>query len=160
MNGEHAHYVETTDLPGALAVLIVEPQRFLSGILRNALVSAGVMTDNIMEVRDAASAMTLLKTRVPDVILTELNLPDADGDFLVSKVRERGIAVPVLAVTSEATEYKVRAVIGAGANDVLVKPVSQLLMSKRIGRQLSADPPVAAIAATANRAAKISGYTR
>lgn len=142
MSSAQSQYAETSDLPSSLTVLLVEPQRFLSGILRHALISAGVLTDNILEVRDAAGALTLMKSRIPDVILTELNLPDADGGFLASKVREWGIRVPIMAVTSEATEYKVREAVGAGVNDVLVKPVSQLLVSKRIARQLSAHPPV------------------
>ena len=142
MSDEQTHYVDSSDLPASLCVLLVEPQRSLSGILRNALVGAGVVTDNIIEARNATNALALLKTRIPDVILTELNLPDTDGDYLVRKAREWGINIPILVITSDATEYKVREAISAGVNDFLVKPVSQLFMSKRIARQLSATPPV------------------
>lgn len=134
--------MDATDLPAGLTILLVEPQKFLSGILRNALVSAGVYTDNILEVQTATKALELLKTRVPDVILTELNLPDTDGDFMIRRARETGITVPILVITSEAYEYKVREAVAAGVNDFLVKPISQLLISRRIARQLRVDPPV------------------
>lgn len=149
---------EATELPAGLTVLLVEPQKFLSGILRNALISAGVYTDNILEVQTATKALELLKTRVPDVILTELNLPDTDGDFMIRRARESGITVPILVVTSEAYEYKVREALAAGVNDFLVKPISQLVISRRIARALrTAFAPPAPLAAP--RQANLSNFT-
>lgn len=124
------------ELPRDLNVLLVEPQRFLCGIMRGALISAGVDTDNITEARSATKALDMLKTRAFDVVLTELDLPDTDGEYVVRKAREWGIVIPIMAVTAEATEHKLRVAVNAGISDFLVKPVSQMMVSKRIARQL------------------------
>ena len=127
---------DDTDLPGDLTVLLIEPQRFLSRIMCSALINAGVFTDNITEVSSATKALDLLKTKAFDVILTEMDLPDTDGEYVIRKAREWGVDSPIVVITSGATEGKVREAVNAGVNDFLVKPVSQILVSKRIARQL------------------------
>lgn len=125
-----------TILPTEVGVLIVEGYKFQSDILRNALIGAGVAFDRILEARDVASALDALKDTVPDVVITELDLPDGQGETLVREIRQRKITAPILAVTSQGDGERVRGALAAGVSDYLLKPVSNAQITKRIARHL------------------------
>ncbi|MGZ3693952.1 MAG: sigma-54-dependent transcriptional regulator [Bdellovibrionota bacterium] len=60
----------------------------------------------------------------PDVILTDLHLPELDGIELVKKLKELNCDVPVILLTAEkSAETAIRA-IEAGAYDFVVKPMN------------------------------------
>jgi two-component system response regulator HydG len=60
----------------------------------------------------------------PDVILTDLHLPEMDGIELVKKLRELNCETPVILLTAEkSAETAIRA-IEAGAYDFVVKPMN------------------------------------
>lgn len=125
-----------TTLPEGVGVLIVEPQKFQSDILRNALTAAGVSVDKIVETRDVTTALAALKNMVPDVVITELELPDATGEHLIREIRQLEIGAPILAVTSQGGGDRVRSAVEAGVNDYLLKPVSNDQITKRVARHL------------------------
>ena len=61
---------------------------------------------------------------VPDVIVTDINMPKMDGFGFIAAIRERaeGASVPILVLTTEdGTDLKMRA-RAAGANGWIVKP--------------------------------------
>lgn len=123
-------------LPENVGILIVEPQKFQSDILRNALVSAGVGVDKIVEVRNIQAAREALKNMVPDIVIVELDLPDGPGEDLVRDIRQRRIRAPILAVTSLGSNEHVRGAVEAGVSDYLLKPVSNDQITKRVARHL------------------------
>ena len=123
-------------LPENLVVLVVEPQKFQSDLLRNALLAAGVDGEKVVAARDVTAAIEILKNTVPDVVLTELDFPDAPGEHLVRHLRSQKISAPVLAVTSQGESTRVQAAVAAGINDYLLKPVSNALVVQRILRHL------------------------
>lgn len=61
---------------------------------------------------------------VPDVIVTDINMPKMDGFGFIAAIRERaeGASVPILVLTTEdGADLKMRA-RAAGANGWIVKP--------------------------------------
>jgi CheY-like chemotaxis protein len=73
----------------------------------------------------AAAALDALKTRVPDLILLDINLPDMSGVELAQLMREQDSLahVPLVFLTGE-DDMDVRAeAIAAGGDDFLTKPV-------------------------------------
>lgn len=125
-----------TTLPENVGVLIVEPQKFQADIVRSALLGAGVGVDKIHEARDVTSALAVLKSMVPDIMITELDLPDATGEHLIQKAREMGVKAPILAVTSQGENTRVRDAVSAGVSDYILKPVSNEQITKRVARHL------------------------
>jgi DNA-binding response OmpR family regulator len=136
MSGRIAEGGQIAGLPEYLGVLLVEPQKFQSDIVRSALLSAGVDVDKITEARSAASAMECVKNSVPDIVLLELDLPDAPGEHLIRHIRERRIKAPILAVTGQGESSRVRDAVAAGVDDYLLKPVSNGQIIQRIIRHL------------------------
>lgn len=68
-----------------------------------------------------------------DLFLFDWMLPDMNGDALLAWLREhRGCDVPVIFITSRDAEEDVVAVLAAGADDFMVKPVRRLELLSRI----------------------------
>jgi CheY-like chemotaxis protein len=64
---------------------------------------------------------------VPDVLLSDIGMPEVDGYMLMRKVRalsaERGARLPAIALTAYAGEYNQQQAIAAGFQLHISKPV-------------------------------------
>nr|WP_268890153.1 response regulator [Gloeocapsopsis dulcis] len=77
------------------------------------------------EVRIAASAtdaLLILDSFVPDVLISDIGMPNIDGYMLMRQVRQRS-RVPAIALTAYAGEYDQQQAMTAGFQDHLAKPV-------------------------------------
>src|SRR5689334_5235205 len=72
---------------------------------------------------DGAAAVEMVAERVPDLVVTDLNMPRMDGFELLAKLRERAPSLPVLVVTGYGELSSAVRAMRAGADDYLVKPV-------------------------------------
>jgi DNA-binding response OmpR family regulator len=103
-----------------LSVMMIDPDG--EGARRLARQLAGVQ---IMIVGSIAEAIQTLHVRMPDLIVTELDLPDDDGVRFVrevhNNVRTRHVLL-VVVTRRNAIRDKIAA-LQAGADDYLVKPV-------------------------------------
>lgn len=92
------------------------------------------------EVATYASALDLLERLTGDeqgCILLDVQMPGLSGPELQSRLRERGLSLPVVFLTGHAdTPTTVRA-IKAGAEDFLTKPVSSAQLIDAIERALA-----------------------
>ncbi|HEX8342271.1 MAG TPA: PAS domain-containing protein [Tepidisphaeraceae bacterium] len=111
------------DIAG-VRVLVVDDEPDARSLVKRLLEDCGA------EVRTAATvaeAMTLLGEEQPDVLLSDIGMPDEDGYALIRRVRalppDRGGAVPAVALTAYArSEDRVRA-MRLGYQNHVVKPV-------------------------------------
>ena len=67
-----------------------------------------------------ADARPLLAQQ-PDVLVMDLNLPDQDGIEAIRRLREEGLAIPVIALTMSDAEDDMAAALRAGARGYLLK---------------------------------------
>lgn len=79
---------------------------------------------DIFEAEDGLKAIEVLSTVKPDIIITDLNMPNMNGVELIRHIRSNlGIkTVPILMLTTEYTEEKKNAGREAGATGWIVKP--------------------------------------
>jgi two-component system chemotaxis response regulator CheY len=104
-----------------MQVLAVDDSRTMRDILQLALTEAGI-TPHLAE--DGQHGLEVLETIMPDVIITDINMPRLDGFGFIDAVRkqDRMSAVPILVLTTEsASDLKSRA-RDAGATGWIVKP--------------------------------------
>jgi DNA-binding NarL/FixJ family response regulator len=78
---------------------------------------------------DLTSARHALAARMPDVLVTDLALPDGDGVSLVREVKQRSPACECMVISVFGTESRVLGAIEAGATGYLLKDES----NERIG---------------------------
>lgn len=71
-----------------------------------------------------ANALKQLYHFSPDIIFTDLKLPDGDGKMLIQRVKEFNSSIPVIVITGYATIHNAVACIQEGAFDYIEKPVS------------------------------------
>ena len=113
-----------------LRILVVDDEEDARELLAAILLRCGV---DVVAAGSAAEALAAIKNRVPDVVISDLGMPEADGYSLVRDIRampaESGGRVPVVALTAYArAEDRTRA-LRAGFNMHVPKPVepSELL---------------------------------
>lgn len=85
------------------------------------------------EAQDGREAMTLCRTKMPDAILLDWNMPIMDGlSFLKELRKEPGGGSPVVVFcTAERDVIKITEALDAGADEYVMKPFdSDILESK------------------------------
>jgi CheY-like chemotaxis protein len=72
------------------------------------------------------AAIEIIQRRVPEVILTDINMPGVDGIELCKFLRRdpRTARVPIIALSSDNQPSVARNVMAAGANVFLPKPIA------------------------------------
>jgi DNA-binding response OmpR family regulator len=81
----------------------------------------------------AAGAVSLVRSFAPNVLVTDLRLPDAVGADVVARLRAAGCP-PVLVVTGLTDPRQHAAVRASGAADVLLKPAEPADLARAIHR--------------------------
>ena len=71
-----------------------------------------------------------------DLAILDLGLPGVDGVDIIKKVREKGINIPILALTARDTNQDVITGLDAGADDYLTKPFDLDVLNSRVGALL------------------------
>ena len=61
---------------------------------------------------------------LPDLILSDFFMPVLDGRQMILKLRREGVEVPIVAVTAAVMGQESEALLDAGANKVIAKPIS------------------------------------
>ena len=105
----------------AAKALIVEPDGALAQRLASAFAGPAV----VEIVPTAQAALAALTPRLPALLVTELELPDADGRSFIAQIAA-SLAyhhVLIIVVTQRAAVRDKIAAFQAGADDYLVKPV-------------------------------------
>jgi signal transduction histidine kinase len=89
-------------------------------------------------VADGAEALSLARKSVPDLILSDVMMPNLDGFGLIRALRAdpRTASVPVVMLSARAGEGPRIAGLAAGANDYLVKPFSAKELIARVSTHL------------------------
>lgn len=103
-----------------MRILLVEDERDMAAWLVRALKQSGFVTDHAP---DARTAEGFLASEIRyDAVVLDLGLPDKHGLTVLSEMRDRGNATPVLVLTAQgALPDRVRG-LNLGADDFLAKP--------------------------------------
>ncbi len=107
-----------------LRVLAVDDSRTMRGMLESALSEAGY---SVRLAEDGVDGLERLAEEIPDLVITDINMPRMDGFGFIEAVRSerRYRALPILVLTTEsAAELKARA-RDAGATGWIVKPFDE-----------------------------------
>jgi DNA-binding response OmpR family regulator len=117
---------------GTALVLVVDDERPLVGVIASHLDNEGL---GVLEAFDGTSALTLVRTERPDVIITDLALPDIDGLDLIASLREITDAY-VIVLTARDEEADKVAALNIGADDYMIKPFSARELIARVRAML------------------------
>ena len=114
--------MSTTSTSGtatAARLLVVEDEATIRDGLIALFESQGFAVD---AVGDGLSALERTAVSEYDLVLLDLMIPGLPGLDVLTRLRARGLAVPVLVLTAKGSEQDVVAGIERGADDYVVKP--------------------------------------
>jgi DNA-binding response OmpR family regulator len=102
-----------------MRILIVEDEEKMAKALRQGLEAEQY---SVSVAHSGEEGFFLASTDTPDLVILDLMLPQRDGMEVLAALRQKGLSIPVLILTSKDTlEDRVRG-LDAGADDYLVKP--------------------------------------
>ncbi len=103
-------------------ILVVEDSQMTRSLIVSTLEDLGDYT--VMEAANGFQALRILPEFLPDLVITDINMPDINGLEVVRFVKQsenfRGI--PVIIVTTEGREVDRERGLKLGADRYLVKP--------------------------------------
>jgi CheY-like chemotaxis protein len=104
-------------------VLLVDDDDAYCTIMRELLVRHGF---RVLVARAAEEALRMLRQERPDIILTDIMMPEVDGLTLIRRIRSNpvGAAIPTVVVSALVMARNRAAAAQAGADAFLAKPFS------------------------------------
>lgn len=114
-------------------VLTVDDSRTMRDMLMLALSNAGY---RVVQAEDGLHGLEVLQTAMPDIIITDINMPRMDGFGFIEGVRgdSRHRAIPILVLTTESDATKKDKARRAGATGWIVKPFDPVKLVEAIRR--------------------------
>ncbi|ANF97799.1 response regulator transcription factor [Paenibacillus bovis] len=139
-----------------IKVLLIEDEKSLADMIAFFLQEEGYDTELI---HDAKEAISKLHDYQPDIIVTDLMLPDLSGSELVQQIRRQS-TVPVLMISANTMLNERLKALDNGADDFLCKPFSLKELDARIKALLRRSGPqrlhgYATVSASASETAQI-----
>jgi signal transduction histidine kinase len=112
-------------------VLIVEDETDSRNVLAVLLQQLGAIVEAVASAQEAVERVT---SRLPDVLVSDIGMPDEDGYSLIRRVRQLGCErrLPAIALTAYARTQDAEAAIGAGYDWHLPKPVAPVDLIRAI----------------------------
>jgi two-component system KDP operon response regulator KdpE len=115
-----------------IRILIVDDERQITRVLRTSLESHGYL---VTIAQDGAEALRAFEQYPPDLVITDLSMPNMDGVELTRALRQSS-QVPIIVLSvREQDQTKVDA-LDAGADDYVTKPFSTPELLARVRVQL------------------------
>jgi two-component system OmpR family response regulator len=126
--------------PGVkLTVLAIEDDAHISALLTQVLKLEGYEPRTATNRAQILQALRTLPS--PDLVLLDVNLPDANGFEILGRMKQHPVlkAIPVIMLTGEATRESVSRGLADGADGYITKPFDVAILRKGIKYTLGLD---------------------
>jgi two-component system, OmpR family, KDP operon response regulator KdpE len=117
-------------------ILVVDDEPQITRVLRTALTAQGY---DIRVANDGEMALEIMKDWAPNLIITDLSMPQLDGVQLCRRVRAVS-QVPILVLSVRDQERQKIEALDAGADDYVTKPFSMNELLARVRANLRRTP--------------------
>lgn len=119
-------------------ILIVDDEPQITRVLRTTLSAQGY---EIRVANDGEMALEMVKDFAPDLVITDLAMPNMNGIELCRNLR-RVSQVPILVLSVRGEERSKVEALDSGADDYITKPFSTGELLARVRAALRRSPPV------------------
>lgn len=125
------------------SVLVVDDSKTLRNVLRRSLTMAGVPDEDIAEATDGLEALEAIRQKRPDVVLSDVNMPNMTGLELLRELRGQPETadLPVVIITSVSNTRTMLEIVRLGASKVIRKPFDPISLPDALEPFLPQPPP-------------------
>lgn len=117
-------------------ILVVDDSAQMRDFMANAILrDEGYRIDLA---RSGAEGLAAALAKTPDLIITDLSMPEMDGLQMLQALREHGSTVPAILMTAEGSEDLAVQALRVGVMDYFVKPFDPAAMVEAVARVLQA----------------------
>lgn len=109
-------------------ILIVEDEENIRGLVAALVEANGYQA---IEANNCATGKLMMTSYVPDLVILDLGLPDADGIELLTEIRKDSLT-PVIVLSARSDEKEKVQALDLGANDYVTKPFGSAELVARI----------------------------
>jgi CheY-like chemotaxis protein len=67
-----------------------------------------------------------------DLVILDIHLPHRDGEMICRELRERGVEIPILALSAAALPEQIEQAMRAGFNEYLTKPIAPTALRRAV----------------------------
>ena len=108
----------------AYNILIVDDSSPMRKIIKKIVMASHFNVGEYYEAADGVEALKILETQWLDIVITDFNMPNMNGLELVKEIRNRDTmsSIPVVMVTTEGSDKRVKEFMEQGVNDYIKKP--------------------------------------
>jgi two-component system chemotaxis response regulator CheY len=126
----------------AFNILIVDDSPAMRRVVRRVVDLSGVQVGKYLEAGDGRQALAVLRSEWVDLIMTDINMPEMDGEELLLAVRddESLSSIPLLVVSTDQSEARIAQMLALGANGYISKPFAPAALSEEMHRLLGGVP--------------------
>ncbi len=121
-----------------LKVLVVDDSPNARKFIRRVLTNLGV--EDFIEAGDGTEAISILNDTMVDLVVTDYNMPQMDGQQLIEHIRNQSWqrSVPIMMVTSESDAGRLAAVQEAGVSGICDKPFEPAMVRQLLAHMFAA----------------------
>lgn len=108
----------------ALNIMIVDDSPVMRTFLRKVVHLTGISVGEFCEAGDGEAALSLLRNRWMDLVLTDINMPRMNGEEFVRQLGRDNMLrdIPVIVVSTDASRDRIDRMIKLGARGYICKP--------------------------------------
>ena len=116
-------------------ILIVDDSEANRILLHDLILSIG---HEPLLAENGLSALAQIRTTKPDLVLLDILMPGMDGYGVLQRMKDAGMppGIPVIVISSVDDQESIVRCIEEGADDYLIKPFNQVLLTARISASL------------------------
>lgn len=120
-------------------ILVVDDERDVRQMTARLLRRVGL---EIIEASSAREALELVERETPiDVVISDLTMPDMDGEALASALKATRPALPFMLVTGAVTTAQAERLKECGVEDIITKPFTLVELTRRLAPYLESRDP-------------------
>ncbi|HEY3743941.1 MAG TPA: response regulator [Bryobacteraceae bacterium] len=124
----------------SLRVLVVDDSPAMRVLLKKILGLSGLPIENILDASDGVEGLTRLRSHPINLILTDINMPNMDGEEFVRQVKaDKNLReIPVIMITTDNSTARVLRLRQLGAQGYLCKPFTPAMVKEKVLALMSA----------------------
>jgi len=121
------------------SILLVDDDEGQARLTAHLLGKAGA---DVITANRGVRALKLVAEHDFDLVLLDVEMPGISGPQVAQTLRERGVAIPIIAYTANDDQATREACLAAGCSEVLAKPLGRTDLIDAVARFLAVEEPI------------------